>query len=125
MIANDIKAFINKSYNNADFSLEQQAQQVGVMPSDVDVVGIEKVNPEEIMFGRSRFATKQGDIILKERAKLEKVFNSINAKTEEVDVIEKQINDLFVYNDKFKGRDGTITFRDSYVQERYENLQKD
>jgi predicted GNAT family acetyltransferase len=124
MIANDIKAFINKSYNNADFSLEQKAQQAGVMPSDVDVVGIEKVNPEEIMFGRSRFATKQGDIILKERAKLEKVFNSINAKTEEVDVIEKQINDLFVYNDKFQSRDGTITFRDSDVQERYETLQK-
>lgn len=124
MVSNNIKSFINSSYNNAEFSLEQQAQQAGVMPSDVDVVGIEKVNPEEIMFGRSRFATKQGDIILKERANLEKVFNSINAKTKEVDVIEKQINDLFVYNDKFKSRDGTITFRDADVQERYENLQK-
>ena len=120
--ASAIKRFINNSYANAGFTLEQQAEQAGKMVSDTDLVGIDDLSPEKIMNGRSKYVTAETEKLFQDREKLEKVGTMLTAKSQDIKNTEKDINDLLYYNDKFQSRDGSISFRNSEVQKEYDRL---
>ena len=122
MVSNNIKSFINSSYNNADFAADEKARQAGVKVSDVDIVGIESLTPYELMFGRSKYVTRETEKLLDDQKKIEKIGTGIKKSIQERESLENRIINLKIDNAYGTDSDGNIVFFDGAVQDVYDRL---